>query len=116
MGGAFSVRMDRPGEESYDAIWAVRSTIPGGVHGEAVEVGEVEVDDEHVEGVSGVAGGVPYEDADMAEPGGGGWIGLGGEVWRCPKEGMGLVLELGGGMWEGWEDEIFAFFDTIWSE
>jgi hypothetical protein len=108
--GAISVCIDKPGEESYDAICADRSTMPAGVVGEAVEVGEVEVDEEQVEGVSGVAGGVPYNDDNKADPGGGGWMGLGGDGWRCPK-GMGLVLELWGRLWE---EE--TFFDTIWRE
>jgi hypothetical protein len=40
------------GIKSYDAIGADRSTILAGIIGEAVVVSEVEVNEEHVEGVS----------------------------------------------------------------
>jgi hypothetical protein len=56
--GAFSVRIAKPGDESSETICAERSTIPTGVVGEAVEVGDVVVD-VHDDGVSGVAGGDP---------------------------------------------------------
>jgi hypothetical protein len=76
--GPLSVRIVKPGDESYDAIEADRSTIPCGVAGEAEEVGDVEVEEAHEEGVSGVAGGVLYAVIPPL-PGGGGCNGLGGD-------------------------------------
>jgi hypothetical protein len=77
MGGAFSVRIDKPGDVSYETICADKSTTPVGVGGDAEEAGEVEVE-LHEDGVSGVVGGVPYEVAGPL-PGGGGREGFGGE-------------------------------------
>jgi len=76
--GPLSVRIVKPGDESYDAIEADKSTIPCGVAGEAEEVGDVEVEEAHEEGVSGVAGGVLYAVIPPL-PGGGGCNGLGGD-------------------------------------
>jgi len=66
--------------------------------------------------VSGVSGGVTYEDG-----GGGRWVGFGGEVdeWRCwPNIGIGLVVTFGSGIGVA-EVEAAAFaarFETICRE
>jgi len=120
IGGAFSTRMDKDGEESAETILALRSSIPGGVGGEADEAGEVEVEFEG-EGVGGVIGGVSYEDVTLVSDGGG-CMGFGGDGCRCPNDGIGLVLEFGGGTGvDGDEEdeeeaETLAFFETICNE
>jgi hypothetical protein len=79
--GPLSVRIDKPGEESYDAICAERSTMPCGVGGDAEDAGDVDVEELHDDGVSGVAGGVPYEEEVVEEGAAGGADkeGFGGE-------------------------------------
>jgi len=78
IGGAFSIRIDKEGDESAETIFALRSSIPGGVGGDADEAGEVEVEFEG-EGVGGVIGGVSYEEVVTLLIVGGGCIGFGGE-------------------------------------
>jgi hypothetical protein len=115
-GGAFSLRIVNPGDVSYDTICADRSTRPVGVGGDADDAGDVEVE-LHGEGVSGVAGWAPYEAEGSPVPGGGGGRdGFGGDGWRWPKDGIGLVLEPGGGRWEDAVTDAGAFFETICRE
>ena len=89
----------RPGDDDADTILAVRSSMPGGVGGDADDAGDV---GEYVgDGVSGVVGGVIYATVGF----GGGSTGLGGEGYRCPYDGDGLAcdgaakgLAVGGGV------------------
>jgi hypothetical protein len=118
IGGAFSTRIDKDGDKSTETIFALRSSIPGGVGGDADEAGEVEAEFDG-EGVGGVMGGVSYDDVVTLLSGAGACTGFGGKDCRWPNEGMGLVLEFGGGTGADAEDDgeaMFAFFNTIWSE
>jgi len=77
IGGAFSTRIDREGEESAETIFALKSSMPGGVGGDADEAGEVDAELEG-EGVGGVIGVVSYEGGATICSGCIG-LGLGGE-------------------------------------
>lgn len=79
----------RPGDDEADTILAVWSSWPGGVGGDADDAGDVEGEYEG-DGVSGVVGGVMYAAEGF---GGGGKMGLGGDGYRCPYDGDGLVLD-----------------------
>jgi hypothetical protein len=114
--GAFSTRIDSDGDDSAETIFALRSSMPGGVGGDADEAGEVDVEFDG-EGVGGVIGAVSYDDDVTLLSGG--CIGFGGEDCRWPNEGMGLVLEFGGGTGVDVDDDaeaMLAFFETIWRE
>lgn len=63
--------------------------MPGGVGGDADDAGDVDGEYDG-EGVSGVVGGVMYADEGL---GGAGITGFGGDGYRCPYEGAGLVLD-----------------------
>jgi hypothetical protein len=69
-------------------------------------------------GVSGVSGGVPYDDiVEDALRVGGMIVGLGEVGYFWPKHGMGLALELGGATVDDREGEdVCTFFDTICRE
>jgi hypothetical protein len=51
-GGAFSTRIDRDGDDSADTSLALKSSIPGGVGGDADDAGEAEAEFDG-EGVGG---------------------------------------------------------------
>jgi len=90
----------------------VSSIIPTGVCGETDEAGDVDSEYDG-SGVSGVVGGVRY-DAFVGLVGidGGGGVDFGGEAWRGPNEGIGLVLVFGAIAGKGLVD-VAASFEIV---
>ena len=82
--------------------------MPTGVCGETEEAGDVDAEYDS-SCVSGVVGGVRYAFVGLVGIDGGGGVDFGGDVWRGPNDGIGLVLVLGAIAGKGLVDVAASF-------